>query len=97
MLQLARGHIHVLCCYLAEGGDMPKPLGTKQLSASLSEEAYERLQQFTAENGTSMVSFLEALCRRLPEEGMPKWLAEVIKDARQIELQKRRRAKPPKG
>lgn len=67
--------------------------GTKQLNAHLSEEAYERLRQFTQEHGSSMVAFLEALCLRLPDSKPPRWLDDVVKDARRIEAERRRRSK----
>lgn len=68
--------------------------GKKQLNAHLSEEAYERLRTFTSEHGSSMVSFLEALCLHLDPAQVPKWLADVIRDARRIEAESRRRSKP---
>lgn len=70
---------------------MPQRPGTKQLNAHLSEEAYERLRTFAAENGSSMVSFLEALCLKLDPDQIPRWLQDVVKDARRIEADRRRR------
>lgn len=73
---------------------MPQRPGTKQLNAHLSEEAYENLRQFAAENGASMVSFLEALCLRLDaEKTPPPFLRDVVKEARRIEAERRRRRK----
>ena len=73
---------------------MPRRIGKTQLSAYLTDEAYERLQTFATENGSSMVAFLEALCLKLDPERPSPWLREVVKDARRIEAERRRRAKP---
>lgn len=61
------------------------------MNAHLTEEAYERLRTFSAEHGASMVSFLEALCLKLDPEQVPRWLQDVVKDARRIEAERRRR------
>lgn len=70
---------------------MPRRIGKTQLSAYLTDEAYERLQSFATENGSSMVAFLEALCLRLDPEKVPPFLRDVIRDARRIEADRRRR------
>lgn len=71
---------------------MARKIGTRQLSAYLTDEAYERLQTFATENGASMVAFLEALCLRLDPDKPPPFLRDVVKDARRIEAERRRRA-----
>lgn len=73
---------------------MARRIGTKQLSAYLTDEAYERLQAFATENGSSMVAFLEALCLRLdPDKPPPPFLRDVVKEARRIEAERRRRSR----
>ena len=67
--------------------------GKRQLNAHLTDEAYERLRVFTSEQGTNMVAFLEALAMRLDVDKPPKWLADVVRDARKIEADRRRRSK----
>jgi hypothetical protein len=70
---------------------VPQP-GKRQLNAHLTVDAYERLQRFTAEQGTDMVAFLEALTLHL-DSMPPRWRTDVIVDARRIHADRRRRAK----
>lgn len=65
-----------------------------QLNVAVSSEAHEQLREFAAENGVSMTVFLEALCLRLDPQHMPRWLGEVVREARRIEADRRRRSKP---
>lgn len=70
--------------------------GKQRFTADLTDEAYARLQAFTAEQGAGdMVAFLEALCLHLDDRPPRRWLADVvIPEARRVHAERRRRSKP---
>ena len=65
--------------------------GKKQVNVWVSEEAFENLRAFADEHGITVTALLEALGRSLPPARTPRWLAEVIAEARRVDAERRRR------
>ncbi len=77
---------------------MSEDAGRKALHAYVSDEAHDRWHGFAAEQGVSVSAILEALAPELDLETNTKAnellqvrLAAVVKSARQIDAQRRRR------
>lgn len=65
--------------------------GKKPLNVWLDDESKARLESWVDENGISITAFVEATCRRLPSDRPPRWLADVVSEARLIDSQRRAR------
>lgn len=76
---------------------MSKDTGRKALHAYVSDDAHEQWHGFAAEQGVSVSAVLEALAPELeidgtsPAEPLTTRLDEVVRAARKIDAQRRRR------
>lgn len=76
---------------------MSQDNGRKALHAYVSDDAHDQWHGFAAEQGVSVSAILEALAPELDLEGdtsaenMSQRLADVVKAARKIDAQRRRR------
>lgn len=76
---------------------MSQETGRKALHAYVSDEAHERWHGFAADQGVSVSAVLEALAPELDTEARPEpaelgaRLTTVVKTARRIDSQRRRR------
>jgi hypothetical protein len=67
------------------------------IAAHLSQDSYDALMDYVAENGTTVAALLESIGRLLAltqREGRPErpdWLAAIIEDSRRIAAERRRR------
>jgi hypothetical protein len=76
---------------------MPNEDHRPVIAAHLSQESYDALMDYVAENGTTVAALLESIGRVLAltkREGRPKrpdWLAAIMEDSRRIAAERRRR------
>lgn len=76
---------------------MPQDQGRKALHAYVSDDAHEQWHGFAAEQGVSVSAILEALAPELDTDARPEpadmnsRIDSVIKTARKIDAQRRRR------
>ncbi len=64
----------------------------KQLNMKVHPDSHERLMAFCAANGVTLTALLEALSMFLAGvDRPPRWLADVLAEARRIDAERRRR------